>query len=473
MALVDERDEVGRFVRVTRPVRRGEAIIVEDAMLASPADDCELQALLSAMCCPSACSARAAECGVDSSVSSPSSWLPVLERLSLVAANAVLEDPDSEVSVELGLLHGDEVRWAEPAGRLWTLLREELRVQLSCGAFCEVYAAVAENALLDETGSRAGLFRLGSYLEHSCSPSAFKELLVVQDVPSTPSKGQPAVVGPRFQLVVRALQDLDEGDSVSISYIDEYLPTYRRRELLQARYNFFCSCHRCELGTEAVAAYVCPACGGGPCSPEVPLAAPLGVAPPPPAHDISCSDPSAPSSGLSLRCDNCSVDLDADDAHLQRYIEAEHSEAITPEVQQFLHPFHYKIHSAYSAGLLSMEPTSRIQALELLLDAQRRLSGSSAHPLLGRYCELMAAAHMELHDHQRASAKLRAAQDFYSQSHRGPPDAGHGARCRAALAQVTTGPLGTPPRRQGRAGSQILTHSPSLRSFPEGEWETD
>jgi len=197
--VLDERESAGRFLRTARPVRRGEAVLVEEPLFLSPADDSELQVLLTTMCDPAAVDAAAASMPTPSASSSTSTsvglatgsgpttfhWLPVPLQLSLVAVQALVYDQNSKECEGLRMLWGDPERWAVPASRLYALLREEYKARITEELVGEVYAIVAANAHAAPNG-RAGLFLNGSLAEHSCAPTAFKEVLLVNEMVSRP-----------------------------------------------------------------------------------------------------------------------------------------------------------------------------------------------------------------------------------------------------------------------------------------------
>jgi hypothetical protein len=257
-------------------------------------------------------------------------------------------------------------------------------------------------------------------------------------------------------ITFRARRDLDQGEIVSISYIPEYLPTWRRRQLLQEGYGFKCMCDRCEREAETVCAFLCPACGDGPCSPTTPVLAPGG--------DIQ---------DLVMGCEACGVGIS--ESHVAGPCnEAELADTFTLEATAVLHPFHHKIFNSYYSQLLQMASADRIEAIDQLINAFKRLlPGGSADPLLGKLCEYQAAASLELGEHQQAVTTYRRAQEYYAQSHRGPPDPGHVQRCRLYQVSAARGPLGAMPRRLSQRKSVQMGKSPSLPSLAEGPREAE
>lgn len=476
---IDERDEVGRFLRVTRPVRKGEALLVEDPLFLSPADDEELQALLSMMCDPGALAAAASAGSLrdggssaacpsfnDSAGPTSASWLPVPDQLCLVIIKTMVFSPGIPECSEVRRLCGDKERWMVPATNLWNLLLDDRRASIPLELLSEVYAIVAANSHADECG-RAALFLIGSLAEHSCEPSAFKEVIApVENVsrpgspmsPDASPSGSPirrpltplTMIPPsRPQLVIRALHDINEDEIVSISYIPEYLPTFTRRQLLHAGYGFYCMCDRCQRKPEVVCAYVCSYCGDGPCSPTAPVN----------SIDVATFRDS------TFRCEACGSML-SEHAIIDDLVAAEQAEVVSAESTRVLHPFHHKIYRMYLHNIQALPPADRLQALEQIMEAHRRLIGSDANPLFGRLTELTARAHYDLGDNQQAALAYQRAVDLYEVSHRGPPDAGHDRRCYDSKMSVSAGRLGSVPRRLSRHST--VARSPSLPSLAEG-----
>jgi len=451
---IDEREEVGRYLRAARPIRHGEAILVEEPLFMSPASPDEIHELMRQALDPSVIAAGAQD-GTPFSLS-------VSAQLSLVVALAFIQDGNAPNCEEFRQLQGDTERWRGPATTLWSQMREELRAQISEEAMSEIFSIVATNAHESEHG-RAGLFNMGSYAEHSCMPSGFKEVLTpVERAPTRPCSpdmgGQasphavrefvPTSQPPR--LVIRAQRDIACGEIISLSYISEYLPTWKRRELLQQGYGFFCRCNRCMLKAEAVCAFRCPRCDDGPVSPLAAVNAPDGY------------------KGCEFRCESCGVTIA--EGEIEAFTRAELDEALSPESTAVLHPYHHKIIGVYLHNLQAIPAHERIQAIEQIIEAQRRLTGNLSHPILGRLCENLAAAYMEVRDWQQANVSYRRAQELYAISHRGPPDSGHDLRCFQMQTQVA-GPLGPVPRSLSRLPRRSLAKSPSLPSLAEDNTE--
>lgn len=398
------------------------------------------------------------------------------DQLSLVVVKAMLKDPSDPKCEAVGELPGAGAawRWTAAAENLWALLREEVQGRLeSFAAWLEVYTVICANAeTLGEEGVHRAIFKLGCLAEHSCVPSTFKEILCwppggsSSDTTTTsPSsscwqqqQGRPKAVMEAehqqhpCQLVIRAHEDLDEGDVISISYVPEYLPTWRRQDLLTAGYSLACACDRCTRETELVCAYVCPVCGGGPCSPTAPV--------------VSRAEPLR---GLTLRCEECNAETVEEGGTMGHLIAAESAEVLSAEVLCVLHPFHHRVfQEQLERCQTAPSPADRVRIGEQLVSAQRRLTHSKGYTLLGRLCEMIAAAHLEMNEHHQAAASLQRAREFYASSHRGTPDGGHDERCSAQQTRAMAGPLGSPPRRSLRSPSTI-TRSPSLPSLAEGD----
>lgn len=459
---------MGRYLRLRRPIRRGEALLVEEPLFLSPGSRAELEELLGQLCETNALILAAAAPTQGSQEGFPGGfgWLPVSEQICLVILQAQLAAPQSAKYEALRTLQGDPERWASPATRLWRLLREDIRAQVSLEELKEVYAIVANNAHGAERG-QAGLFLIGSMAEHSCAPTAFKE--VIAPVVASSRPGSPRVEDPQGaasfattcagrvrekpqrspQLILRALHDMDADEVVSISYIPEYLPTYKRRSLLQANYGFICECDRCLRSPEVVCAYICPGCEDGPCSPTVPVASTTG--------DLT---------GLTLSCESCHA-ITSEEVVLSQFAAAECSEVVSAEFTQYFHPFHHKIFGMYLNNLKALPAAQRVEALEQLLDSQRRLTPGEVHPLLGKFSELMAIAYLEMGKHHEALAGFRHAEEHYGASHKGFPDVGHVKRCFDQEMQVLAGPLGPPPLHLTRGAVPGTCRPPSLPALPE------
>lgn len=476
---VVEREEVGgRCLRLLRSVRRGEALLVEEPLFLSPQDDDELELLLAQTCDaaavaaarmapPSSARSATAAWGGASASGSPgpttASWLPASSQLCLATAKTLAYEPESAKCEGLWDLAGDPLRWEASAAWLWGLLHQDLQDRLGRDNFNKLFAIVATNAHAGSTG-RAGLYHLGSFAEHSCAPSSYKEVLD-QDVASNSARlAAAAVVGSpsgsgspacrfelhpvtRLQLVVRALRDLDEGEFVSISYIEEHLPTWKRRELLLNGYGFTCACDRCEHLPEVVCCFLCPSCRDGPCVAAVPIL------------DQGFN-------GSLFRCENCGYTVSED---VVRAFAMAESEDVDSEIaQRLLHSFHYKKFHKFLYNTDRIHPVERLKVLEQLTDAQFRLTPHDANPLLGHLNELSAKALLEVGDHHRAAHMFGRAADLYADSHRGPPDSGHEQRCYDMKMQITSHRLGPVPRRLSVASNAIV-RSPSLPRLAEEE----
>lgn len=463
-----EQEDGSQCLVLNRPVRRGEAVLAEVPLFLSPADDEELQALLVGMCDLAAVQgARASQ-----DPGGPP-WLSVEDQLCLVVIQALFQNPDAPEFEELRQPRCDVSRWSAQADRLWTLLREDDQSKIPKEALPDLCGVVAANIHFVE-GGRAGIFLMGSYANHSCIPSTFKEVAIPEDIASRPgtpdSECCPSVASASAsfsraltppsspgksrqempQLVLRAHHDLAEGDIINYSWIPEYLPTWKRQELLQARYGISCSCDRCVRNPEVVNAYHCPKCGKGPCSPTLPISAPGG--------DLK---------GHHLSCESCGA-LSVEDTALAECMEAERSAAGLEKQAQVLHQYHYSIVAANHDSLASLPPAERIHAVEILMEAHRRLFPGSGHPLMGWLCEQAAAAHAALGDHHQAVAGYRRAQELYALSHRGPPETGHDQRCYLQQMRLSAGPLGVVARRLSKPPGQ-LSRTPSLPTLEETE----
>jgi len=104
------------------------------------------------------------------------------------------------------------------------------------------------NSLISQVAGEAPrtcLFPYGRLLEHGCSPNS-QVCFVVEGGITT--------------LQLNCLRPIKKGEPVSISYIPVYKPTAMRRELLLARYFFYCQCKQCTELPDLCRAFVCWFC---------------------------------------------------------------------------------------------------------------------------------------------------------------------------------------------------------------------
>jgi len=370
----------------TQAVRCGEAILVEEPLFMSPGGMLDWKAVAD-LCDSEKLAVAIKKNGKDGRLS-------ISEQLVLTISQAFIEKPQPPQCKALMNLDGDKARWKESASALYALLREELQSELSEDLVSEVYAIVASNSH-GTYERRASIFAMGSMCEHSCAPSAFKEV-VQRDRPT---------------LVVRALRDLIEGEVVSLSYIPEYQATWKRKELLQSMYGFDCVCERCTNAPERVCTFVCPECEG-PCSPATPVK--VGVIEFP---------------KLTFLCDHCKSSFAGDSQSAIPFVAAQESDTIGDDSAHSLYPYHYKIVNMYLESLGDIPAEHRVPILEQLCDAYRRLFQVETHPILSRLTEKLANAQMELGDMEDAAASFETAAEIYAAIYRGAPSSDHQRRC--------------------------------------------
>eukprot|EP00747_Dinoflagellata_sp_TGD_P120585 gnl/TRDRNA2_/TRDRNA2_173276_c0_seq6.p1 gnl/TRDRNA2_/TRDRNA2_173276_c0~~gnl/TRDRNA2_/TRDRNA2_173276_c0_seq6.p1 ORF type:complete len:630 (+),score=107.16 gnl/TRDRNA2_/TRDRNA2_173276_c0_seq6:78-1892(+) len=118
---------------------------------------------------------------------------------------------------------------------------------------CTVNAHKCHRVMDDEpliNDSLVGLYMLGSMPEHSCVPNCGKSF---------------GVLGNDVILQFRTLRDVQEGESLSLSYMNLHMPTHvRQAELMQRE--FRCSCSRCQDVTEFdsnISSIRCKSCPSG------------------------------------------------------------------------------------------------------------------------------------------------------------------------------------------------------------------
>lgn len=410
-------ERVGRFVRTTRDVVRGEVILVEAPAFITPTSDACLDKLVHALCDPVQVDLeRKRHHGAK---------LPVPWVLALVAIKNLSEETDgfhSFAARQLTFLDGDVERWHEMGERVWSLLLDSTKAKVEKQQVLLTCGAVGMNAHSASQGC-AAVFLTGSLIEHSCAPNAFKEIAGVR---SRDGSTQDC-------LIVRALRGLEKGEAVSISYVPEYMPTWKRRQTLEAYYGFTCTCVRCSAGfPELVCAYRCPHCGHGPCSPIDPMLFSDGHSPR--YEAISDSPPVT-----ALKCEECEALVD-DPEDLDAFTAAERCEFVCQDCIPHFHPFHHKIFNSYLGALRKMSCDQLVTALSQLKEAQKRLiavSEISSHPSFARYAEMAANGLADSGNYEGAKSELMRALECYEMSHNGPPDGDlRIAQCRRKLAKL-------------------------------------
>lgn len=380
-----EREEVGRYLCTTQVVRQGDLLWSEAPLFLSPRPP-ELQELFT----------RLFDEGEGARASKD---MPVATQLFLCVLQEMVDQPESDRMRALQELRGHDT-WQEHWAHLWALLRSEHRDRLDEEAARTAFAKVAANSH-ETQDKRAALCIMGSLAEHSCAPSAFKE--VGKSSATVADGGSPL-------LELRALRDMAEGEIVSISYIPEYNPLWRRQHLLRTGYNFDCHCARCTGSVpELVCAFNCPECGGGPCCPMAPCVK-LGAL-------------------GSLQCDDCGCIVTSAEV-IAELAAAESCETFCGACAPFLHPYHFKIFQMYMGNLEAVSPEQCIAILEQLVDAYERFSQNERHPFIGKLLELTAKKRRAAGDAAEAAEEFRRAAAVYAVSH-GPASA-HRARCEAA-----------------------------------------
>jgi len=398
---VCELESKGRYLLTTGPVRRGEALIVEDPLYLSSVDFAAWSRLAENICDSEALAATRERGRSDGR-------LPVSEELTLTICEALFNESDLDQYESFDKLRGDPLRWAESASRLHGLLRPDVQASISREALTRIYSIVAANAH-DAEGGRAGVFALGSMCEHSCSPSAFKEVANITSLTSSKDAGVSEKAEPK--LIIRALRDLAAGEIVSLSYIPEYQPTWKRKSELQAMYGFQCVCPRCTVTAECACTFVCPDCEG-PCSPTTPSGAGPG--------DFS---------DLTFTCEDCCAEFARSSEEVLSFTAADKCTIFGDVAGQAMHPYHHKIVSMYTGALGNLPAHSRAAILQQLLDANCRSLHSDTHPLLARMTEKLAEAQMECGQRLEAAASFKDAADMFAKTHHGYPDVGHVSRC--------------------------------------------
>jgi hypothetical protein len=110
-----------------------------------------------------------------------------------------------------------------------------------------INAFTVQDYLFNYDGIAIGLYYPANYINHSCDPNAVQ-------------------IFDGAKLRILALEDIDEGEEIFISYIDELNELKDRNKMLREAYLFDCSCFHC-LAEKAVKApgydIICQACGKG------------------------------------------------------------------------------------------------------------------------------------------------------------------------------------------------------------------
>eukprot|EP00927_Polykrikos_kofoidii_P057247 TRINITY_DN51367_c0_g1_i1.p1 TRINITY_DN51367_c0_g1~~TRINITY_DN51367_c0_g1_i1.p1 ORF type:complete len:422 (-),score=87.92 TRINITY_DN51367_c0_g1_i1:106-1371(-) len=225
-----------------------------------------------------------------------------------------------------------------------------------------------------EGGAAVGL--LASMMPHSCCPSAYLQIL--DDLEGSPMR-------------LRCVHDVLAGEVLSVSYVVVYEPTHVRQSQLLAQHGFECTCCRCSVDPELVRAFVCPACGDGPCSPAHPLG--------------SCRQ---------LKCEECEELMELDELGWAELEKAEACPVVCQECVSVLHPFHHKLHNMYRRNISMLPVEALAQWLLQAADAFIRLSGQPNHPTVARDLEAAARAFAGSGDLQEARKQQAAAQECYT-----------------------------------------------------------
>ncbi|CAK9068421.1 unnamed protein product [Durusdinium trenchii] len=407
------RPEVGRYLEVSRAVRAGELLFQEEPLFLSSRvesvalveelfDDlqeeawslplatqvflCVLKELLDSGGQGSEAGSVAAGCACEASACEA---CPKLEKLAY--------------------LKGHVGKWHSSAMMLYQGLKAQVAERVSSERFEELYATCATNAHEADGGDGAALFLKGSMAEHSCRPTAFKQIRA----------GSGSVPQGETRLVVHALRDLDVGEAISISYIPEYYPTWLRQSMLQHGFNFQCGCERClSGGAELCCCFVCPECEG-PCCPP-------GAVYEEGAYEL-------------LRCEDCGLELH-DTELLGALKRAERCEEFATTMSGKLHPYHFKIFHMYLKHLDQVPAGTALQILPQLQEAFHRLRPvEKGHPLHAQLAQCAAECWEKVEDEEQEAglAWLRAAELYDLCA--GPASADAAQCCRAAQRATASG----------------------------------
>ncbi|KAL1918701.1 uncharacterized protein VTP21DRAFT_2723 [Calcarisporiella thermophila] len=103
------------------------------------------------------------------------------------------------------------------------LLSPSSMIDLFCRFTCNSFSVVDDECV----GIGVGVYPLAAMVNHSCWPNCIA--MFEED-----------------QMVIRCLRDIEEGEELTISYVDIALPTEERRRELLERYFFICNCDLCQ-----------------------------------------------------------------------------------------------------------------------------------------------------------------------------------------------------------------------------------
>lgn len=76
-------------------------------------------------------------------------------------------------------------------------------------------------------GGQSAILFIGNIFNHSCSPNLFYS------------------IGKSGEYIFKALRDIEEGEELTHSYIDNTKSTKKRKEILLNQYGFNCTCAKC------------------------------------------------------------------------------------------------------------------------------------------------------------------------------------------------------------------------------------
>eukprot|EP01125_Pyxidicula_operculata_P020182 TRINITY_DN7410_c0_g1_i1.p1 TRINITY_DN7410_c0_g1~~TRINITY_DN7410_c0_g1_i1.p1 ORF type:complete len:447 (+),score=73.46 TRINITY_DN7410_c0_g1_i1:24-1364(+) len=135
------------------------------------------------------------------------------------------------------------------AEKLIANLPQSHKDSLSKDQIVELLGIVASNSHKISHIQGAGLFPLACMIEHSCKPNAHYE-----------TSGN--------KISVTATTSISQGQSISLNYLESYLPRQERMAEIKLKYNFDCTCELCDPNVKDLTrAFVCKNCDDGIVSP--------------------------------------------------------------------------------------------------------------------------------------------------------------------------------------------------------------
>ena len=291
-------DKKGRCLVATKPIRRGDTILIDDALLTAPASN-------STPVCPSCLFKIQGNNNEDSTEKCPQCTIPICGRsecrptymrshaseCSIFSANKVniditnYDNPNTIYST-IGPIRLLELRQKSIKNEdgLWNKIlklpdHSEERRKLRGGEWkmfqLDVVDLLRDRCFMKNEISEEELQRIiGIFVVNSVSLDANKQIQGRALFPVFSMMNHDCLSNAKFQIMadgtrnpkvcVKARRDIDAEEEITIQYITSILGTHKRKKKLRSEYYFDCTCRRCKDVTECgtfVSAIVCEACG--------------------------------------------------------------------------------------------------------------------------------------------------------------------------------------------------------------------